>query len=169
MKFQKGLLDELSESPKQPAPRPVEKPPVQRTAPIVVEKDRLFQTVEETKKSSGSYLKVLAAVCVLVAVGGAILWYVNRPGVGDKVRVSAQMELAVRDHFLFSEKRTATDIAFYQCEGSHWARVGVETRTDMPNPLMRVGTFAAKITPSGDTWSIIASPITSPELDVPCK
>lgn len=169
MKFQKGLLEELTEPQKRPTPVPVEKPPVRQSGPVVVEKDRLFQTVEETKKSSGSYLKLLAVVCVVVAVGGAVLWYMNRPGVGDKVRVSAAMELAVRDHFLLKEKRTATDIAFYQCDGSHWARVGVETRTDMPNPLMRVGTFAAKITPAGETWSITASPITSPELDVPCK
>lgn len=137
--------------------------------PIVVEKDRLFQTVEETRKSSGSYLKTLIVVCVLIAIGGAGLWYLNRPKAGDQVRVSAAMELTVRDHFLLAEKRTSTDITFYQCDGFHWARVGVETRNDIPNPLLRVPTFAAKIVPAGDTWTVTAVPITSPELDIPCK
>lgn len=136
---------------------------------MAVEKNRLFQTVQETKSSSRNYLKVLFVVCIIVAAAGSVIWFVNRPGPGDKIRVPAAMELAVRDHFLATEKRTATDIAFYQCNGFTWARVGVETRNDIPNPLLRVPTYSARISASGEIWTVSATPITTPDGDVPCK
>jgi hypothetical protein len=175
MKFAKGLLtDELPKPPDvpkvDPAPSPVPEPtPKPTTSPVEVEKNRLFQTVEETKGSSRKYLGVLGVVAVLVAIGGAVAWYLNRPGAGDKIRLSSAVELSVRDHFLMKEKRTATDISFYQCEGFIWARVGVETRTDLPNPLFRVPTYKARITQSGDSTSITAAPIMSPAEDQPCN
>lgn len=174
MKFAKGLLtDDVPKPPNErkvtparsPSPEPTPKP---SNAPIEVEKNRLFQTVEETKGSSRKYLGVLGVVAVLVAIGGAVAWYFNRPGAGDKIRVSSAVELSVRDHFLMREKRTATDIAFYQCEGFVWARVGVETRTDLPNPLFRVPTYKARITQNGESTSITAAPIMSPAEDRPC-
>lgn len=173
MKFSKGLLSEEAEAKRRAAEakeaEPPAPPPPSETRPIIVEKDRLFETVEKTRGSSRKYLTLLGLFAVVVAAGGAIAWLVNRPGPGDPVRVPAAMEMALRDHFLVNEKRTATDVSFFLCEGFHWARVGVETRTDMPNPLLRIPFYQARITPSGESWTIEARPVTSPELDVPCR
>lgn len=176
MKFAKGLLSDDSPQPQggeirsesKPASQP-DIPPRKQIEPVEVEKNRLFQTVEESRGSSRKYIGVLGVVAIVVAVAGAIAWYLNRPGMGDKIRVSSAVELSVRDHFLMKEKRTATDISFYQCEGYYWARVGVETRTDLPNPLMRVATYKARIPQNGDAASITASPIQSPADDQPCS
>lgn len=173
MKFAKGLLtdDEQKKALEErevavASPRAAVDARV--SGPVVVDKNRLFQTVEESKGSSRKYIGVLGVVAVLVAVGGAVVWYLNRPGVGSNIRVSAETELALRDHFLIKEKRTATDISFFQCDGFIWARVGVETRTDMPNPLLRIPIYKARLMPSGDATVITAAPITSPAEDQPC-
>lgn len=180
MKFQKGLLSENDEHEQASATSSIKlserdrdslKPMAEKQTPpqpVQVEKDRLFETVEKTKGSSKKYIGVLAIVAVIVSIGGATAWYLNRPGIGDKIRVSSAVELAVRDHFLLKEKRTATDISFYQCEGFYWARVGVETRTDIPNPLLRVPFFKARISQTGDPTAITAAPIASPAEDQPC-
>lgn len=166
MKFQKGILSDVK--PAAPAPQP---PTVQEpVAPVVVEKDRLFQTVKEETGSERNYLKVLGIVVVLVLVAGGIIFYLTLPKTGDQVRGSTQMEMAVRDHFLTKEKRTATDITFYQCDKYFWARVGVEVRTDIKtNPIYALDKYAARIEPSGNTFNITATPVTAPEIDTPCK
>lgn len=175
MKFAKGILNDETPKPSEKTEPTATVSSPQKLAhspsadPVDVDKNRLFQTVEETKGSSRKYIGVLGVVAVLVAVGGAIAWYLNRPGIGDKIRVSSAVELAVRDHFLLKEKRTATDISFYQCEGFYWARVGVETRTDIPNPLLRVPFYKARISQTGDTTAITAAPIGSPAEDQPCS
>lgn len=174
MKFAKGLLtDDAPKPDNKPVKPPLAHPQPEslRTAaePIVVEKNRLFQTVEENQGSSRKYLGVLGILAVLVSIGGAVAWYLNRPGVGDKIRVSSQIEVTVRDHFLMKEKRTATDISFYQCDGFIWARVGVETRNDIPNPLLRIPTYKARISQDGDAASVTAAPIMSPPDDQPCN
>ena len=56
MKFQKGILED---KPAAPAPQPQ---PQEPTAPVVVEKDRLFQTVKEETGSERNYLKLLGIV-----------------------------------------------------------------------------------------------------------
>ncbi|MBK7393057.1 MAG: hypothetical protein IPI64_07090 [Chloracidobacterium sp.] len=166
MKFQKGILSD--NKPVAPASQPQSTQSPAATA--VVEKDRLFQTVKEETGSERNYLKVLGIVVGLVVIVGGIVFYLTLPGVGDQVRGSTQMEMAVRDHFLTKEKRTATDITFYQCDKYFWARVGVEVRTDIKtNPIYALDKYAARIEPSGSAFNIIATPVTSPEIDVPCK
>ena len=165
MKFQKGILEDTK--PATPAqPQNTSEP----LAPVVVEKDRLFQTVKEETGSERSYIKLLGIVVGLVIFIGGIVFYMTLPGVGDQVRGSTQMEMALREHFLTKEKRTTTDITFYQCDKYFWARVGVEVRTDIKtNPIYALDKYTARIEPSGNTFNITATPVTSPEIDTPCK
>jgi hypothetical protein len=107
-------------------------------------------------------------VAVVIAAGIAV-FYLTLPGVGDAVRGSTELELAVRDHFLTEQKRTATDITFYQCDGYYDARVGVETRTDLPNPLFRIGTYSARAAERDGKWEITAAPVTPPAQYTPCQ
>ncbi len=172
MKFAKGLLtDEVPEEKQKASVPAVPKaaPKPRSDEPVFVEKDRLFQTVEESKGSSRKYLSVLVVIGILIAGGLAGLWLFNRPGVGSEVNLPAETELKLRDHFLTKEKRTVTTVKFFQCEGFHWARVGVETRNDIPNPLLQIGTYKARISGAADNPSITAVPIMSPAEDVPCS
>lgn len=172
MKFAKGLLSEDAPGPedtrsaKVPSPQP-QTPSPERPKLIEVEKNRLFQTIEETKGSSRKYVAALGGVATLVAVIGAGVWYLNRPGIGDSIRVNAETELAVRDHFLTKEKREVTNVSFYQCDGFYWARVGVVTRTDIPNPIYQIASYKARVTENGETT--MAVPIVSPADDIPCS
>jgi hypothetical protein len=134
-----------------------------------IEKNRLFQTLKEETPSERNYLKLLGIVAIIVLVAGVAISYLMLPGVGDAILAPKGLELAVRDHFLTKEKRTATDITFYQCEGFYGARVGVETRNDIPNPLYKIATYTARATANGDAWNITAQPVTSPEPDKPCQ
>jgi hypothetical protein len=185
MKFAKGLLDDVivGDKPqvaKAPAPvaaletrsvAPAE-PPVETPRPVViVEKEHLFETQQKVVESSRNYLKIFGIVVILIAVAGTAIFYFTLPGIGDRIRVSREMEDAVRAHFLEKEKRTADDITFYKCDQYTWARTEVETRTDIPgNPLAKVNAYATRITDSGNgTFQITATPITSPEIDTPCR
>ena len=165
MKISRGILSEAEDTPTRTegANQPSDVSPGGD-----VEKNRLFQTFKEEAPSERNYRKLLGIVVVAVIIGGVIISYLMMPGVGDEVRVSREVELAVRDHFLTREKRTATDITFYQCDGFYDARVGVETRTDVPNPIYKVATYSARATANGGAWNIAAQPITSPEMDRPC-
>lgn len=178
MKFQKGLLSDTepgkpSEPVKQQAanvPPPVAQPESAKLPlPSVVEGGHLFETLEEEKSGSRKYLKLFAIVVLVVIAAGLAIGYFMLPKVGDKVRVPTNVELAVRDHFLTKEKRTATDIEFYQCDGFFGAKVGVETRTDIANPLLKLDTYSARIARRGDAWEITASPIAEGERYTPCQ
>lgn len=160
MKISKGILSDEDD-------KPVEHADV---VPLggEVEKNRLFQTLKEEEPSERNYLKLLGIVAIIVLVAGIAISYLMMPGVGDEIRAPKGLEPAVRDHFLTKEKRTATDITFYQCEGFFWARVGVETRSDIPNPIFKIATYSARATANGDAWNITAQPVTSPETDKPC-
>jgi len=177
MKFQKGLLADTGTDQPKPAPPPAAR--IQPPAPVrqratspstfVPESDHLFETVREETGSERNYLKLLAIVVIGVVVIGAAAFYFTLPGVGDTVRAPAGLELAVRDHFLTTQKRTATDIIFYKCDGYFGARVGVETRNDLPNPLFRIDTYSARAIDRGGQWEITAAPIAPPEQFTPCK
>jgi hypothetical protein len=138
---------------------------------VEVEKNRLFQTVEEKNSSSRKYLKMLAIFGCVVIVGGVAIAYFTLPRLGDVVRAPQGLEAAVRDHFLVTEKRTSTDITFYYCETFYWARVGVEKRPDIKtNPVYQLDTYKAHAEAgAGGTWAITATPISSPEMDTPCR
>lgn len=49
------------------------------------DKVRLFQTQQQTARSSTNYLKLLFLVALIVAAAGAIVYYVTLPGIGDRV------------------------------------------------------------------------------------
>jgi len=136
-----------------------------------VEKNRLFETVKESKRSSRKYGVLLGILAVVILAGAAALSYLTLPKFGDAVRAPRGLEAAVREHFLVAEKRPSTDIEFYYCETFYWARVSVEKRPDIKtNPIYQIGTYSARATETeNNTWSISALPITSPETDVPCR
>lgn len=165
MKIAKGILSEADDTPIRPE---AAKPLSDHQLGGDVEKNRLFQTLQEETPSERNYLKLLSIVAVAVIIGAAAISYLSLPGVGDQVRVSREVEMAVRDHFLIGEKRTAKDITFYQCDGFYGARVEVETRTDIPNPIYRIPSYSARATANGNAWSVTAQPIASPEMDKPC-
>jgi hypothetical protein len=180
MKFQKGLLNDAEQEeaaqrtvqPMVPAvnqrARPLDDQARTEPPPLVV-KEHLFETVREETGSERNYVKLLGVVVVGVITVGIIIAYLTLPGVGDEVLAPKGLDLAVRDHFLTKEKRTATDITYYQCDGYYGARVGVETRTDIPNPLFRVDAYTARAAAKGGQWEITATPVTPPEAFVPCK
>ena len=135
-----------------------------------VEKDRLFETVHKTEDSSRNYFKILGIVGLCVLVIGAVVYYLTLPGVGSRIIGPKGLEDEMRNHFHDKQKRTATDITFFNCEGFVWARVDVEVRLDIPgNPLFAVSRYRAKAVPRDGVWDITASPITSPEMDTPCS
>ena len=182
MKFQKGILSEEQQAEAAGIKfgegvrlQPVSATPVpERTAtpavPRTVEKDRLFETQEKVSSGSKHYLVVLGVVAVVVLIAGGVLYFVMQPGIGDEISTPKPAEAAVRDHFLTKEKRSATDMTFYKCDGFLWARVGVETRNDVPNPLMKIGTYKANVTTQPDgSFAITAAPISSPDQDTPCR
>ena len=178
MKFQKGILsdEEEKQSVGVKIGSDVDLKPLATTGPTrsvtppAMAKDRLFETQEKVTSSSRHYLVVLAVVAVVVLGAGIGLYLFLQPGIGDQIATPKQAEAAVRDHFLTKEKRTATDMTFYKCDGYLWARVGVETRNDIPNPLMKIGTYRAKVGEQAGSWQVSeAGPIDSPDKDTPCR
>ena len=180
MKFENGLLSE--EKQRRPSAKPIEPPVsvVQETpptatpqpgiaSPTAADDGHLFETLEKETSGGRKYLKLFSVVVVFVIVAGIAIGYFTLPGVGDTVRAPAGLEMAVRDHFLTKEKRTTTNIVFYQCEGFYSARVGVETRNDLPNPIFRIDAYTARAAARGDQWEITAAPIASGEQFVPCR
>ena len=135
------------------------------------DKVRLFETQQRKASSSKNYLKLLLLVALIVAVAGAAFYYITLPGVGSQVLGPKGLEDEVRAHFLDKQKRTADDITFYYCKDYYWTRVGVEARNDLPgNPLYKVSRYRSRaFHRADDTWEITASPITNPDMDVPCS
>jgi hypothetical protein len=129
----------------------------------------LFDTLHQEKGSERNYLKLFGIVVFGVIVVGIAFFYLTLPGVGDAIRAPSGLELAVRDHFLTVQKRTATDITFYQCDGFYGARVNVETRSDLTNPLFMIDTYSARAVHQGDQWQITAAPVTPPARYNPCQ
>jgi hypothetical protein len=135
-----------------------------------VDKNRLFETLEEESGASRKYIKVFSIVVVCVIIAGAVLYYLLMPGIGEQVRATAAMEDAVRNNFTDVQKRTATDITFYKCDGYYWARVDVEVRSDIQtNPVYKYPQYRARISGDEPNWQITATPITDSGQDVPCN
>jgi hypothetical protein len=166
MKILKGILSDEDERTRQT--EQMSEPSVVAPLGGEVEKNRLFQTLKEEAPSERNYLKLLGIVAIIVLVAGVAISYLMMPGVGDEIRAPKGLEPAVRDHFLTKEKRTATDITFYQCDGFYGARVGVETRNDIPNPIYRIGTYNARVSKNDDGWNITAQPTAFPDAVKPC-
>lgn len=172
MKIQKGVLaDAAQEKPEplssEPSPAPV---PAIASTPPQVEKDRLFETLAKERSSSRNYAKLFLIAVVVVLISGGVAFYMMLPGVGDAVRAPKGLEQAVRDHLLDKQKRVATDIVFYYCAGdSYWAHAGVETRTDIRNPVYKLDTYAVNAKGQDPNWDITSKPVNSPEDDKPCS
>lgn len=137
----------------------------------VIEKNRLFETHQKTKRSLGSYVKVILVVAVGVAIAGGAFMYFTLPGIGDAVLRPAGLEQELRHHMSDVEKRDATDMAYYLCDQFHWVRVGVETRPDIPaKPHNMVDKYRVKASQTADgKWTIAALPILSAEENIPCR
>ncbi|HEV7698732.1 MAG TPA: hypothetical protein VGO43_00740 [Pyrinomonadaceae bacterium] len=174
MKIAKGVLTDAERQDhelKKTSPAASAAPsPQLRPEPVVVEKNRLFETVEKETGSERNYLKVLLVVAALVVIGGGLIFYFTLPSVGDKVLAPKGLEQATREYLLDKQKRVSTDIAFYYCGDSYWGRSGVETRNDLPNPVFRIATYAVRaVRQSDDTWQIDAKPVSVPDDDIPCR
>lgn len=185
MKFQKGILSDIVDpgQPKVPVspeaipaaqkkPQPTPHQTVSQqwiVPPPALAEERLFETLEKETGNARKYLKVFGILVLLIIVAGIGVAYLTLPSVGDKVRAPAGLEDAVRDHFLTKEKRTATDIVFYKCDGFFGARVGVETRNDLPNPIFKLDSYSAKAVPNGPQWDITATPLGTNEEYSPCR
>ena len=130
----------------------------EETGPIVRpdDKNRLFETQQEITGFNRHYLKLLLIVAALVIVVGSVVYYVTLPGIGDQVLGPKGLEENIRAYFLDVQKRTATDITFYNCGAFYTAKVDVEARYDIPgNPLAAIPTYWARAEPrDGGTWDI---------------
>lgn len=176
MKFQKGLLEEFAKpAPASDVTADNDNEPVRELTsyedrpPVQIEGEHLFETLDVEVNSTRKYAKVFGGVVLFVVAAGIVIAYFLQPGIGDRVRDPGGYEAAVREHFLTMEKRTATDIVFYKCEGFYSAKVGVETRNDLPNPIFKLDTYSARVSQNGGQWSISAVPVGDGEVFLPCR
>ncbi|HTH51553.1 MAG TPA: hypothetical protein VL501_06455 [Pyrinomonadaceae bacterium] len=169
MKIQKGILTEKpDDAPKPKVEQPAPKP--SQATPIEVEKNRLFETLEKEESSNRNYAKLFILAIVVVLIAGGVIFYMTLPNPGDTVRAPKGLEQAVRDHLQEKQKRQATDITFFYCgPDSYWARAGVETRKDVPNPVFRIGSYAVTAKGSEPNWEITSKPVNAPGDDAVCK
>ena len=167
MKLQKGILaDTADEKPPEPKTDTVGAP----APPTTVEKNRLFETLDKEEAGNRNYAKLFVIAVVVVLIVGGVIFYMTLPGAGDKVRAPKGLEQAVRDQLLDKQKRVATDIVFYYCGGdSYWARSGVEKRTDIPNPVYKLDTYAVSAKGADPNWEISSKPVNSPADEKPCS
>lgn len=134
------------------------------------DKSRLFQTLSRESSSSRGYLKVFLPIAALVVLAGIAFFYMTIPGVGDTFHPQTELDLAVRYHLLEVQKRTATDITFYKCDGFAWAKADVEKRPDIPDPVLQLGSYAVKAVPNGTNhWELTSKPIQNGEKPTPCS
>ncbi|MFL6373210.1 MAG: hypothetical protein ACJ73D_00955 [Pyrinomonadaceae bacterium] len=165
MKIQKGVLADPPEAKPEP-PKPERRP---APTAAVVEKDRLFETLDKGRSGNRNYAKLFLIAVVIVLIAGGVIFYMTLPGVGDKVRAPKGLQQAVRDHLLDKQKRVATDITFYYCGGdSYWAESGVEKRSDIPNPVYKLDTYTVNAKGKDPSWEITSKPVKSPEENKPC-
>lgn len=135
------------------------------------DKNRLFETHQKTTRSIGQYLKLLLIVAVFVLIAGGAIFYFTLPGKGDQVAEPKGLADDVRVYFVDKVKRDVKTMTVFYCETSYWVRVEVELRKDIPgqaaDPITK---YKANAVEGADgRWSVTASPITSPEGDVPCS
>lgn len=132
------------------------------------DKIRLFETQKRSTRSVKDYAKKLLPVVLLVIVGIAAVLYLIQPGVGDRVKPPLDLEYKVYDHMLLKEKRSVSEIAFYNCDGYYWVKVLAVPRSYPPSNLLdAVNQYRLSALQTGDTsYEITTLPL--PENDVPC-
>jgi len=184
VKIQKGILNDLSqEKPRQlPTPEPVPQPrpitaapaavPAQEgsSRPVQLQKDRLFETLEKEESAGRNYLKLFVIAVVIVLAVGGVVFYLTLPKAGDIVHAPKGAEDALRAQLLEKQKRESEDIIFYYCgDKSYWARADVKIRKDLPNPVFKIGKYAATVKGEDPNWEITSKPIVNAEDDNPCS
>jgi hypothetical protein len=134
-------------------------------------KIRLFETQQKNSKSIHDYVKHFLPFAVIVIVGLGVLYYFMQPGIGDEVRASNEMYDSVYDHMLTKEKRTATEMTFYKCDGYYWVKVLAEPRSYPPSlRLDPVNQYRLTARQQVDgKYQIVTLPLPSQNDDVPCK
>jgi len=135
------------------------------------EKVRLFETQEKNVRSIHDYAKIFLPIAVVVIVVLAVVMYLMSPGSGDVVRPSTDLNDAVYDYMLTTEKRTANEITFYKCDGYYWVKILAEPRAYPPSNLEdEVNQYRLTVRENADgTRQIATLPLPSKEDDVPCK
>lgn len=99
------------------------------------DKIRLFETHQKSKKSFRDYARFLP-ILILVIIAIAAALYFSLPSVGDQVKAPKELEDQVYDYMLTKEKRTASEMTFYKCDGYSWVKVMAEPRSYPPSNLL---------------------------------
>lgn len=134
------------------------------------DKSRLFQTVSRSPSSSRNYVKTFLPIVGLVVIAGIVFFYWTIPGIGDTFRPQPELDLGVRYHLLEKRGRVATDITFYKCDGFTWALADVEKRPDIPDPVLKLGTYVVKAVPfEANSWDFTSRPLEAGEKPAPCS
>ena len=140
---------------------------------IFDEKDkvRLFETQEKSVKSVHAYAKILLPIALLVIVGLAAVMYFFSPGIGDPVRPPQELSDAVYDYMLTHEKRTASEMTFYKCDGYYSVKIVAEPRSYPPSNLLdAVNQYRLTVREDeGGSRRIATLPLPTNEDDAPCK
>lgn len=134
------------------------------------DKVRLFETERNRSGSASGYARKFLPVALIVIVAIAASVYLLMPGVGDEIQGTHEMRRAVIDHMQSKEKRTATEITFYKCDGYFWAKVLAEPKPyPESNLLDDVNQFRLKVTPNGkETYQLETLPLPAKADDIPC-
>ena len=134
------------------------------------DKVRLFETERNLSSSVSGYARKFLPVAMIVIVAIAAAVYFLMPGTGDEIQGSHEMRRAVIDHLKSKEKRDATEITFYKCDGYFWAKALAEPKPYPPSLLLDdVNQFRIKVTPTGkETYQSETLPLPSKADDVPC-
>ena len=135
------------------------------------DKVRLFETERNRGSSVSGYARKFLPVALIVIVAIAAAVYFLMPGTGDEIQGSHEMRRAVVDHLKSKEKRDATEITFYKCDGYFWAKVLAEPKPyPESNLLDDVNQFRIKVTQTGkDTYRSETLPLPAKADDIPCK
>lgn len=137
----------------------------------VDDKNRLFETLQTSSRSIGSYVKLLLIVAACVVVAGFVVSYLTLPGVGSQVKAPKGLEEQVRDHLAIKERRTATDMTVYYCGKSYWVNVQVEVRPDIPNsPINLIPRYhVTAVQADNQDWNLTSTPVAAKDEDIPCS
>lgn len=134
------------------------------------DKVRLFQTVEENRRSVSNYAKILAPIALLVLIGLIAAVYFTRTKTGDEAMPPGTMRQQVYDFMLAREKRTPREMTFFQCDGFYWVRILAEPKSYPPSLLLDdVNQFRLSARQYGDDkWEISKLALAPKSDDVPC-
>lgn len=134
-----------------------------------VDKNRLFDTLNDEDRSAHDYLKVLIPVVVGILVIGGIAVYFTMPGMGDEVRPPQAVDEAVRAYYLENEKRAVSEVTYFYCTDSYAARVLLETRTDVTARQFDHGNRLAMAVENPQLeWQVTSRTIAPSEALEPC-